>query len=1162
MFADAYIEGGRQFTNKNAIFELAVERLAKESNPAISSRGELSFDKKIKLAEEVFAKLLLSGSDGISSSDINSERLYPRLGSLITDTIPVECILATRLFRPGEKTDQHAPVHKIIVEYCAANYMVKRLTASTNRLSLLQCLSIIAPNLTVRDELRGLVGWMAALGNQPIQEALIDRDPYAVLANGDPSRLLTSSKRRLLRQLRKIAEEDPYFRRNDIWRTFSAADFFTEDVIDELKELFIQNEEDGHLRGLLLELLADSKVIPLLANELRQLALLPDGNEYIRELACQRLLAIENYDHKENVDTLITEGSITSLEMAVYIINKQGVHNFNEHFLANFLHICAKLYPGHKNQLEGGGGKRYFIKHFISNLNLEMVECLLDNLTYDLICKCGKEPYACDCRNGISKIVGSLLDRFFELSLAPFRPEQIWGWIKNLNFHGNIGTKQSLAVRILKEDDSLRQGIIRIIFEKETDRNRIREIHWYKCSWHCHSGLQLQLQDHKFIADIAFGVNNIALWSHFIATHQFNRDSINKGFDELRRHMKLQAREKPAFLYAWSRSNRTAQELVQQHRQTPGFSSRGMKRRHKKRDDIRKANIKYLQDNRELIEGGKHWECLLQFADLVLEQPTEIEHAFGDETIVRNALCNCLDFIEPHIPNLQELAKLQCESKSKLSEKILYAACLEIHRTQGSLEGIKSNLLAALRIHLDMHYSSVTNEERETLKKEVNKWLFPDIEAAESFLRAYVEPQLNIKGCMHPKVSWLRYDASFEPLKASLPLEWLQRFHEISISSMNELFELAAEFGERKELEALVMQRCKELLFSQLNKTNDDKLEERRTFWLLRAFYFLEVPPYNYRDWLKENKNLIIPLKERSEWISRKSHPYWPILSSIKIEAIFDAFIEVWPKVDLPDHWGTSSPVGENAYRFLTEVIWNIGKDEPDASIPVLDRLLYDQRYEDFYPALKSIRSSQLRKKALKDFEAPTPKDVVALLDGGEIATVEGLRALLLEELHIYQVDLNGSETTSKDIFYETGKHLGEVDATLRIADRMRLRLEHKGITVTPEHQLKNANRCDFTCAKVLNNQRKLLVTEVKGQWHRELYSAASEQLHERYSIHPNAEQQGVYLVLWFGEHEDIAGKRTHSIKNAQELKESIEIEIPLELKGLIDVFVLDVSKS
>jgi len=167
--------------------------------------------------------------------------------------------------------------------------------------------------------------------------------------------------------------------------------------------------------------------------------------------------------------------------------------------------------------------------------------------------------------------------------------------------------------------------------------------------------------------------------------------------------------------------------------------------------------------------------------------------------------------------------------------------------------------------------------------------------------------------------------------------------------------------------------------------------------------------------------------------------------------------------------------------------------------------------------------------------------------------------------LLLYQADLNGSETTSKDIFYKDykmGERLGEVDATLHIAERLRLRLEHKGITVTPEHQLKDANRCDFTCTKVIENQRRLLVTEVKGQWHKELYSAAEKQLHERYAIHPDAEQQGIYLVLWFGSNENIAGKKKHIITSAQTLKESIEMTVPLELKGLIDIFVLDVSKG
>lgn len=63
------------------------------------------------------------------------------------------------------------------------------------------------------------------------------------------------------------------------------------------------------------------------------------------------------------------------------------------------------------------------------------------------------------------------------------------------------------------------------------------------------------------------------------------------------------------------------------------------------------------------------------------------------------------------------------------------------------------------------------------------------------------------------------------------------------------------------------------------------------------------------------------------------------------------------------------------------------------------------------------------------------------------------------------------------------------------------------------------------------------------------------------YSIHPDAEKQGIFLVIWFGTDERVAGLKTHNIQNAQEFKESIESKLPLELVGLIDVFVLDVSR-
>ncbi|MEP3347739.1 MAG: hypothetical protein ABJN34_05145 [Litoreibacter sp.] len=87
-------------------------------------------------------------------------------------------------------------------------------------------------------------------------------------------------------------------------------------------------------------------------------------------------------------------------------------------------------------------------------------------------------------------------------------------------------------------------------------------------------------------------------------------------------------------------------------------------------------------------------------------------------------------------------------------------------------------------------------------------------------------------------------------------------------------------------------------------------------------------------------------------------------------------------------------------------------------------------------------------------------------------------------------------------------------------------------------------------------------MVEVKGQWHKELYTAAAAQLHERYSIHPDAANQGIYLALWFGPDEKVAALKNTEITSAQGLKESIQKQMPTELIPVIDVFVLDVSKA
>ena len=89
-----------------------------------------------------------------------------------------------------------------------------------------------------------------------------------------------------------------------------------------------------------------------------------------------------------------------------------------------------------------------------------------------------------------------------------------------------------------------------------------------------------------------------------------------------------------------------------------------------------------------------------------------------------------------------------------------------------------------------------------------------------------------------------------------------------------------------------------------------------------------------------------------------------------------------------------------------------------------------------------------------------------------------------------------------------------------------------------------------------------LLVIEVKGQWRKELFTAASEQLMDRYSIHPDAAGQGIFLVFWFGDEGDsIAGKVDPAISTAEQLNRAILGQMSEELKAVIDVVVLDVSR-
>ncbi|ODT19285.1 MAG: hypothetical protein ABS54_15300 [Hyphomicrobium sp. SCN 65-11] len=358
----------------------------------------------------------------------------------------------------------------------------------------------------------------------------------------------------------------------------------------------------------------------------------------------------------------------------------------------------------------------------------------------------------------------------------------------------------------------------------------------------------------------------------------------------------------------------------------------------------------------------------------------------------------------------------------------------------------------------------------------------------------------------------------------------------------------------------IIRQRVTETVIAPMDETDEAKkhrLEDLR-FWQVRRFFFEQTENDGWGE-LSCDPNIVFDLNVKAERFGGGAEG-WPSLSAEKIYKILNAFVKIWTPVPLPSSYGSDDPQEERAYRFLTDIVWRIGRDTPERALPVIDRLITDARFAHLKKTLLTLRAESTTKLALANFIAPSPDQVVFMLDATGIASVEDLRAFTVEELELLQVWLRTAETKPLVTYYDAGRHVDENTARDRVVDALNNRMAAMNMPVTIEHQLTDNKRCDFTVASMIDGRRRLLVVEAKGQWHPDVFSAASTQLNERYARYKDAEKQGIYLVFWFGPEIEVGARIKHGIATAAELKNRIVSEMPSELRGLIDVFVLDVS--
>lgn len=1151
LFGLAYLENERKFTSKSQIYADAAKRLAHESNDGRMARDRPDSALIVKQCGTVFARLLLSGASGVSRKEKLGDRDYPYVG-VIGAEVPtgIDHLLDSKLFKPASDANKHEPVHRIVAEYLAARYLVDRIGNAGDRLSLKRCLAVIAPNRVVRDELRGLLGWMAALGNDQLQKATIALDPYAVLANGDPAQLSTPNKILLIEFLRDLASTDPYFRRADAWRSFNVGQFFSEETVDAIRPI-LASRSQTHLLGLVLDLIKGTPAVVKLSDELETLAFDASADDHERVAAFDLLLEQENYDGQTAFDGLLPENSAISLQLLSNLLLARGFEPFGYEKVTSVLRRLTTLYPDRRGRARHDGMTRYFIKRFLKEFPADGVAKYIDELTTDIHCTCEAKDYACECRNGISKIVGGLLDRYFETAPGPHDPERLWRWLRDLRYSRPITSDESCAVSVLRSDNHLRQAVQRAAFAGTSTLEQCKEIEHRFYVGKTHAGIIFHIDDVAVMVEHAVDTDNHALWEAMWRNHHPDRQP--KGPDPLRARMREQARADTSLLKIWARRDHAAKEWWRKHR--ADWSTRN-KRWAQREAEARARTFDHLRENRSRIEAGEDWWWLQTFARCLILEPDKFGEVVDTVETAHKALRSCFSFVTPHIPTLHQLGVR--DGTATAVAMVLHAACLLRFRETGSLEGIDVNALKAVKTEASRS-SGVPDVEADAFDAELDRILFADKTEIELFVRQYIEPSFSGAPDSYTEVGRLRHKPLFQHLQQTLPLEWLQRFPEMPIQAETSLFEMASQHSPREAMQQIVADRCARYPSDPTDSADISGLR-RRNYWLLNAFFFCD----DKKLWeaFRAKDDSVLSIASHIERFSGGNEDIVPAISADKIYDILDGFVDIWPAVELPSTHGTSSPKGERAYRFLREIPWRINRDTPDKSLPVLDRLIGDARFEGFRSDLFAIRSSAVRKLALQDFRAPMPEEISALLEQRAIVSVEVMRALMAEALADVEAIIRHSETDTLDTFYSGGKRVDENTARNRIVEHLRAYMTAHGLSVQIEHHMSGGNRCDITVSAMVGGGRKLLTIEVKGQWHAELFTAASAQLHERYSSNPDAEQQGIYLVLWFGPPEKVAGLKNVTYASAESLCDAIVAAMPAELRARVDVQMMDLSRD
>ena len=1056
-----------------------------------------------------------------------------------------EDALRTRLFQ-SEGENRFTHIHRVIAEYLGAKWLAE---CFDNSVSARRIFSLFRQGEGVPTSLRGLHAWMAHFSGA-LADRCIAADPYAVLRYGNAETLSLDRARALLAALEQLSDQDPYFRSED-WGHHPASGLMRVELRNEILAVIKTPDRHRQLGFLLLEAMAGTELARELVSVLGTIMF--DRNRSYHERACawEALRAANVRDDWETViRCLLDLKDSDSARLAFNILVHFGASRFSLETIIDT--VLAHLGFAASDDVERLSNEiRHFSDRLFGDLDPGRLATLLDGLVQRARLLMKEVSYS--TQSDFSDLVRDLTVRILETDLM-IEPARLWTWIRWLDGHRGYkqDTKKKLA-ELLGHESDLRANLLGYVLLTPCAENTLMA--GYKL---------LDTESELFPSAEEFarilgglrgrgGEDHIdpETWRHLLLLGRIGGGlsavlhtaaiETARGDSEL---LTILAEVSDNSEPAW-RTEQRQHEATRKAKRQQKFAS------HRDALKVRQADITagkfQVLSTPAQVYLGRHVEF---DSDMT---PVDRVYEFlgvelGDQ--VMSGFIAVLD--REDLPTADDIAQTHSENEywkveAPMVEAPMVCGVAEILRRGQSVESINRNILAAVYMAWRESPDSGTVGGID-IGSALEKALFECEADWEAHFRLSVEPQLTRNRRHVRELYQLANDSRLANLAGRLAVEWLYRFPALPYDTQEELLKCALDNAQPETVRKLVVDR----------KEHVHQDYETILLWLSVDYAV---------DFDECKDNLLAAAEDDPEflWLIRdrvapRQSERFAQFSVDQLAYIVEAFGEHWPRIERPMGIVTSGVCNPwDASEFIRDAFNAIaGRPTPEATEGL--QKLISNHAPTYANSLKHALA--LQRRARRDFEyvSPSVRELQAVMERGLPENIDDMRAYFADRIERLQQRIQGSNTDMWEAYWAGTQPKGENYCRNRMIEHISGQLPDS-IRFEPEFHMPQQNRADIAA---ICNQIGLPI-EIKGQWHSDVWNAASDQLDAKYTCDWHAEGRGVYIVLWFG---NAPGKqlRRHPDglarpETPQALEQMLIDRLPESRRAWIDVYVIDVSK-